>query len=213
MTGSYFVGRLRERYGLQVVVAEGEHQENVHSALYAELAKGIFCPLRGISSRLRSRTLSSAARRPSSSDAPSSACSSKPGTARCLSSTRPSHTPRLPSTWHCKIEPRRGARILGSPTTTRTGERRYSVEDLAGHQWTFTQVIADLAPRIGAERRRPSERSTGAVARRRHRRAAVARYPSRSSILKRPVMAAHITQCPVHRSGAERVPESALGAA
>jgi aspartate racemase len=44
MTGSYFVGRLRERYGLQVVVAEGEHQENVHSALYAELAKGIFLP-------------------------------------------------------------------------------------------------------------------------------------------------------------------------
>jgi aspartate racemase len=44
MTGSYFVGRLRDRYGLQVLVAEGEHQDNVHNALYAELAKGIFLP-------------------------------------------------------------------------------------------------------------------------------------------------------------------------
>lgn len=44
MTGSYFVGRLRERYGLKVLIAEGEHQSNVHNALYAELTKGIFLP-------------------------------------------------------------------------------------------------------------------------------------------------------------------------
>lgn len=44
MTGNYFVGRLRDRYGLQVLVAGDEHQENVHDALYAELAKGIFLP-------------------------------------------------------------------------------------------------------------------------------------------------------------------------
>jgi aspartate racemase len=44
MTGSYFVGRLRDRYGLNVLIAEGEHQDNVHNALYAELAKGIFRP-------------------------------------------------------------------------------------------------------------------------------------------------------------------------
>lgn len=44
MTGSYFVGRLRENYGLNVLVAEGEHQENVHNALYRELAKGMFLP-------------------------------------------------------------------------------------------------------------------------------------------------------------------------
>jgi aspartate racemase len=44
MTGSYFVGRLRERYGLNVLVAEGEHQDNLHGALYAELAKGMFLP-------------------------------------------------------------------------------------------------------------------------------------------------------------------------
>jgi hypothetical protein len=29
MTGGYFVGRLREHYGINVLVAEGEHQENV----------------------------------------------------------------------------------------------------------------------------------------------------------------------------------------
>jgi len=48
MTGSYFVGRLREHYGMNVLVAEGEHQENVHNDLYGEFAKGMFlqiqCP-------------------------------------------------------------------------------------------------------------------------------------------------------------------------
>ena len=83
MTGSYFVGRLREQYGLNVLVAEGEPQDNLHGALYAELAKGMFLPATRESSRLGSQILSSAAPRPSSSDAPSSACSSTPGTARC----------------------------------------------------------------------------------------------------------------------------------
>jgi uncharacterized glyoxalase superfamily protein PhnB len=40
----------------------------------------------------------------------------------------------------------RGARILSPPTGYPYGERQYSVEDLAGHHWTFTQTIADLAP-------------------------------------------------------------------
>jgi aspartate racemase len=44
MTGSYFTGRLQQRYGLSVLVAEGEHQDNVHNALYEELAKGSFLP-------------------------------------------------------------------------------------------------------------------------------------------------------------------------
>ena len=48
MTGRYFVGRLRERYGMNVLVAEGEHQEKVHNALYGELANGMFlCRQRG----------------------------------------------------------------------------------------------------------------------------------------------------------------------
>ena len=44
MTGTYFTGRLRRRYGLNVLVAEGEHQDNVHNALYAELAHGTVLP-------------------------------------------------------------------------------------------------------------------------------------------------------------------------
>lgn len=44
MTGTYFVGRLRERYLLNVLVAEGEHQENVHNALYQELVRNVFLP-------------------------------------------------------------------------------------------------------------------------------------------------------------------------
>jgi uncharacterized glyoxalase superfamily protein PhnB len=40
----------------------------------------------------------------------------------------------------------RGARIVSPPTDHAYGERQYSVEDLAGHHWTFTQTLADLAP-------------------------------------------------------------------
>lgn len=41
---------------------------------------------------------------------------------------------------------RQGARITSPPADYPYGERQYSVEDLAGHLWTFTQAIADLAP-------------------------------------------------------------------
>ena len=39
-----------------------------------------------------------------------------------------------------------GAVTLSSPTDYPYGERQYSAQDLAGHRWTFTQAIADLAP-------------------------------------------------------------------
>jgi uncharacterized glyoxalase superfamily protein PhnB len=39
-----------------------------------------------------------------------------------------------------------GARILQPPTDYPYGERQYTVEDLAGHRWTFSQSIADVAP-------------------------------------------------------------------
>jgi aspartate racemase len=42
MCGDYFVKRLEDRYGLQVLIAEGIHQDNVHTALYQELVKGVF---------------------------------------------------------------------------------------------------------------------------------------------------------------------------
>lgn len=47
---------------------------------------------------------------------------------------------------HHKRAQERGAVIVSSPTDYSYGERQYSVKDLAGHRWTFTQAIADLAP-------------------------------------------------------------------
>jgi uncharacterized glyoxalase superfamily protein PhnB len=39
-----------------------------------------------------------------------------------------------------------GARVLSPPADYPYGERQYSVEDFAGHHWTFSQSIADIAP-------------------------------------------------------------------
>mgnify|MGYP000967618432 CR=1 FL=1 len=41
----------------------------------------------------------------------------------------------------------RGAKVLQPPTDFPYGERQYSVEDPAGHHWTFSQSIADVDPR------------------------------------------------------------------
>ena len=40
----------------------------------------------------------------------------------------------------------RGALIIDPPTDYPYGERQYTVEDLGGHRWTFSQSIADVAP-------------------------------------------------------------------
>ena len=40
-----------------------------------------------------------------------------------------------------------GASIISLPTDFPYGERQYTVEDLAGHRWTFSQSIADVDPR------------------------------------------------------------------
>ena len=39
-----------------------------------------------------------------------------------------------------------GARVLLSPADYPYGERQYSVEDFAGHRWTFSQSVADVHP-------------------------------------------------------------------
>ena len=39
-----------------------------------------------------------------------------------------------------------GARIVHPPTNMPFGERPYTAEDFAGHRWTFSQSIADVAP-------------------------------------------------------------------
>ena len=40
----------------------------------------------------------------------------------------------------------RGARILHPPTDYPFGERQYTAEDPAGHRWSFSQSVADVAP-------------------------------------------------------------------
>ena len=40
----------------------------------------------------------------------------------------------------------RAARIIREPADHPFGERQYTVEDFGGHEWTFSQTIADVAP-------------------------------------------------------------------
>jgi uncharacterized glyoxalase superfamily protein PhnB len=47
---------------------------------------------------------------------------------------------------HCEQARQRGARILMEPTDFEYGERQYAAEDPAGHQWTFSETLADVAP-------------------------------------------------------------------
>lgn len=54
-----------------------------------------------------------------------------------------------------------GAVIVSPPTDYPYGERQYSAEDLAGHRWTFTQAIADLAPEDWGGTSTPGQRAEG----------------------------------------------------
>jgi uncharacterized glyoxalase superfamily protein PhnB len=47
---------------------------------------------------------------------------------------------------HHEQAKRSGARILQPPTDFPYGERQYSALDLGGHEWTFSQSIADVDP-------------------------------------------------------------------
>lgn len=40
-----------------------------------------------------------------------------------------------------------GALIIRPPTDYSFGERQYTVEDIGGHSWTFSQTIADVDPK------------------------------------------------------------------
>jgi uncharacterized glyoxalase superfamily protein PhnB len=39
-----------------------------------------------------------------------------------------------------------GTHIISPPTDYPFGERQYTVEDIGGHRWTFSQTIADIDP-------------------------------------------------------------------
>ena len=47
---------------------------------------------------------------------------------------------------HCEHARSRGAQILMEPTDFEYGERQYTAADPAGHQWTFSETRADVAP-------------------------------------------------------------------
>ena len=47
---------------------------------------------------------------------------------------------------HCEHARASGALILMEPTDFEYGERQYEAEDLAGHRWTFSETLADVAP-------------------------------------------------------------------
>ena len=47
---------------------------------------------------------------------------------------------------HCERARSHGATILMEPTDFEYGERQYTAEDPAGHQWTFSQTLRDVAP-------------------------------------------------------------------
>ncbi|MFC7531680.1 VOC family protein [Actinoplanes sp. GCM10030250] len=47
---------------------------------------------------------------------------------------------------HCERARARGARILMEPTDFEYGERQYQATDLAGHHWTFSETLDDVAP-------------------------------------------------------------------
>ena len=47
---------------------------------------------------------------------------------------------------HCEHARSNGARIVMEPTDFEYGERQYTAEDLAGHQWTFSETLEDVAP-------------------------------------------------------------------
>ena len=47
---------------------------------------------------------------------------------------------------HCERARAHGARIFEEPTDWEYGERQYAAEDFAGHQWTFSETLADVAP-------------------------------------------------------------------
>jgi uncharacterized glyoxalase superfamily protein PhnB len=47
---------------------------------------------------------------------------------------------------HCERARARGAAILMEPTDFEYGERQYTAADPAGHQWTFSETLADVDP-------------------------------------------------------------------
>ena len=61
---------------------------------------------------------------------------------------------------HCEHARAHGANILMEPTDFEYGERQYSAEDPAGHQWTFSETLTDVAPEEWGGTRRTQSYNT-----------------------------------------------------
>jgi uncharacterized glyoxalase superfamily protein PhnB len=57
---------------------------------------------------------------------------------------------------HCEHARAHGAQILMEPTDFEYGERQYEAEDIAGHRWTFSETLADVAPEEWGGESRPA---------------------------------------------------------
>jgi uncharacterized glyoxalase superfamily protein PhnB len=49
---------------------------------------------------------------------------------------------------HCERARTHGASILMEPIDFEYGERQYTAEDPAGHRWTFSETLDDVAPEV-----------------------------------------------------------------
>jgi len=47
---------------------------------------------------------------------------------------------------HCERARAHGAKITMEPTDFEYGERQYAAHDFAGHEWTFSETLADVDP-------------------------------------------------------------------
>ncbi len=47
---------------------------------------------------------------------------------------------------HCERARQHGALIVSEPADYAFGERQYTAADPAGHQWTFSETLEDVAP-------------------------------------------------------------------
>jgi uncharacterized glyoxalase superfamily protein PhnB len=50
------------------------------------------------------------------------------------------------ATAHCERARTHGAKIVQEPIDWEYGERQYEAEDPAGHRWTFSETLRDVAP-------------------------------------------------------------------
>ena len=67
-----------------------------------------------------------------------------PGASQLLTHSVMVHIPDVDQ--HYEHVKESGAHILSTPETYPFGERQYTVEDLGGHVWTFSQSVADVSP-------------------------------------------------------------------